>query len=127
MKPIRRFTALLTGIFVLQLMLLGAAAPCPDAMAGVPAAESDGGHEAAGAHAEVSDNADCGDHANGSTVPSRSGATSCMSMISCVTAVPHGATRTALTGTTITSGLAALTELAPDTRNTIPEPPPPRA
>ena len=122
MNSIRRFSAIVTGLLVLQLTLLGAAAPC-EAMAGAAPA---GGHQM---HEEVatSETADCDKHAGDTRVPTRSGAQSCMMMLSCVTAVPQVTGGATLTGQVVASGPAGLRELAPHTRNTVPEPPPPRA
>lgn len=128
MGILRRVSALATGLLVLQLTLLGAAAPCTDHGVGglslgdhAPSgltedapATATGGHE------------DC-DGAPAEPGRSESASGSCIAMISCITPMPQlGAVLSVPGGITI-SRVAAVPLLEPPTRTTAPELPPPRA
>jgi len=128
MGVIRRMGALATGILVLQLTLLGAAAPCTDHGVGGLA---DAGHDQGG-HAPVSNApaTDAHEDCDGApTEPTGTGSSggSCIAMISCVTPMLQiGAELSVDGGNVINTPLAAAL-LEPPTRTTAPELPPPRA
>jgi hypothetical protein len=127
MGVLRRITALATGLLVLQLTLLGAAAPCTDHGV-VDIADADHAQSGAlmnNAEAVTDGHEDC----DGS--PSESGRTesaggNCIAMISCVTPMLLGAQPLVASGTVITR-VAAVPLLEPPTRTPAPELPPPRA
>lgn len=128
MGVLRRSTALATGLLVLQLTLLGAAAPCNDHGVGEVA---DASHPQSGA---LMNNAAAttGGHEDCDGTPSETGRTespgdNCIAMISCVTPMLQlGAQPLVASGLEITR-VAAVPLLEPPTRTTAPELPPPRA
>ncbi|HEX6252416.1 MAG TPA: hypothetical protein VFZ56_13415 [Gemmatimonadaceae bacterium] len=127
MGIIRRIGALATGILVLQLTLLGAAAPCTDHGVG-GFADAGSGHDA---HAPVSSapapdaHEDCD---GGPAEPTDSGSSSggCIAMMSCVTPLLLDAQPPVDGGKVINTQVAAPV-LEPPTHTTAPELPPPRA
>jgi hypothetical protein len=127
MGVLRRITALATGLLVLQLTLLGGAAPCADH--GGALAET--GHAKSGGPVNAAATATAGheDCDGAPTEPGRTESTgrSCIGMISCITPMLQlGAELAAPNGVTI-SRVAAVPLLEPPTRTTAPELPPPRA
>jgi len=123
-----RIGALATGLLVLQLTLLGAAAPCTDhGVGGI--ADTDQEHSA---HALVSTvpatdaHEDCdGGPAEPAGTESSGGA--CTAMISCVTPMLQFGAQLAVDGGNVINTLVAAAALEPATRTTAPELPPPRA
>jgi hypothetical protein len=123
MRPMRRAVSLLTGVLVLQLTLLGAAAPCVEQE---PAAPPGAGGVTSGESAD-SHTADCGEHSSAPAGTKLPGTPTCLAMVSCVTAALNlGAQQLSGSGVIATDVVIALS-LEPTTRNTVPEPPPPRA
>jgi hypothetical protein len=128
MGVVRRMSALATGLLVLQLTLLGAAAPCTDHGVGDG---TDGSHTQSGALMNNAATA-TGGHEECDGAPAEPGRTesasgSCLAMISCITPMPQlGSVLSVPDGITI-SRVAAVPLLEPPTRSTAPELPPPRA
>ncbi|CAN5334696.1 hypothetical protein BH23GEM2_BH23GEM2_06320 [soil metagenome] len=129
MDSLRRVFALASGLLVLQLTLLGAAAPCTDhGVGGIAGA----GHEQSGgasvSTAPVADgHEDCdGSGPTESTGTETSGG-SCIAMISCVTPMLQLDPGVPVDGANVINTLVAAAVLEPPTRTTAPELPPPRA
>lgn len=128
MGAIRRIGALATGILVLQLTLLGAAAPCTDHGVG---GFGGGGHGQSG-HADVSTvpagdaHEDC-DGGPAEPTGSESAGGSCIAMISCVAPMLQLGGELSVDGGNVINTPVAAAVLEPPTRTTAPELPPPRA
>jgi hypothetical protein len=118
MVAIRRLTACVLGLLVLQLSLVAGASPCGD----TPTA-AEAGH--AGMPLPAEEESCSKDAAGNDCAPSDSVA--CQAMLSCVTAVLQGVTQSALT--VAVAHDAAPTDAATllQTRSTVPDLPPPRA
>jgi hypothetical protein len=131
MSSFRRFVGIATGTLVLQLTLLGAAAPCTDSPIGDPAfKEGDvtAAHDMrAPAPAGETEREDCAEHSGDPAAPGGSGGLSCIAMISCVTPLLQLGVHAPLAARVVVTDDVVAPDLEPPTRNTVPELPPPRA
>ncbi len=128
MGVVRRITALGTGFLVLQLTLLGAAAPCTDHGVGDG---TDGSHAQSGALTNSAATTTSG-HEDCDGTPSESGRTgspgnNCIAMISCVTPMLQLGAQPLIASGIVITRVAAVSLLEPPTRTPAPELPPPRA
>ena len=125
MGVLRRIVALATGVLVLQLTLLGAAAPCTDhGVGGLTAA----GHEQS-EHANLSTlpATDAHEDCDGGPGEPESSGGSCIAMISCVAPMLQFGAELSVDGGNVINTPLATAFLEPPTRTTAPELPPPRA
>ncbi len=123
MRRLRRHVAALLGVLLLQVIVLGAGAPCMPAGDGpIPSPAMHDGHEGHAGHEGMA----VPDDGRGETRPGQ-GSSHCLVAMSCATMGPTAA-RTTLADDTVavTTAIAARDDAAPASVGGAPEPPPPR-
>lgn len=127
MSLIRRLTGIVTGTLVLQLVLLGAAAPCTESAGATMNDVMASLHDQHGAvPASNPGSEECAEHSGSPADAPASGAPSCIAMVSCVTPLMQFAVHVPVVNLIAQVSESRPPDIAPASRNTVPEPPPPR-